>query len=123
MKMGKIIDFSAIKKEKQSEQIRKIFQKPNSFTEVGKINQLVQGKNLSLNDHKFFLAFLGYLEKQNIDPVYLVHSLIKLSKYQFELQFSMNWNTVVEFCYIFLAILKKNEPEQYKKFIELQKFE
>lgn len=121
--MDKIIDFNVIKKEKQIEQIRKIFQKPNSLKEVRKIDKLVHEKHLSLNDHKFFLAFLGNLEKQDIDPVHLLHSLIKLSKYQFELQFSMNWNTVVEFCYIFLAILKNNEPEQYKQFIELQKFD
>lgn len=121
--MDNIIDFLSIKKERQTKQLAEYLKKPNSLNELSEIDKLVAEKNLSLEDHQYFLGFLAFLEKEEIDPIYLFHSLIKLSKYQFESQFSLNWDSVVDFCFIFLAILKKNEPEQYKQFMELQKFD
>lgn len=123
MKMDNVIDFASIKKERQNKQLAEILKKPNSLKNFEVLDKLVAEKKLSIEDHQFFLGFLAYLEKEDIDSIYLFHSLIKLSKYQFEQEFSLNWYTVVEFCFIFLSILKKNEPEQYKQFIELQKFQ
>lgn len=121
--MDNVIDFVSAKRERQSKQLFEYLKKPNSLNDPTKIDKLVGEKSLSIEDHQFFLGFLAHLEKQEIDPVHLFHSLIKLSKQQFELQFSMNWYTVAQFCLTFLSILKKNEPEQYMQFIELQKFD
>lgn len=120
MQMDNIIDFSTVRKERQTKQIAEFLKRPNSLSDMQEIDRLVGDKQLSLEDHQFFLGYLGALEKEEIDPVDLFHSLIKLSKYQFELAYPMNWYTVVEICFIFLAILKKNEPDQYQKFMELQ---
>lgn len=121
--MDNIIDFSSVRKERQTRQIAQFLKKPNSFNDLKKIDKLVSEKELTLEDHQFFLGFLGVLEKEKIDSVQLFHSLIKLSKYQFELAYPFNWDTVVEFYFVFLAILKKNEPTQYEKFLNLQKEE
>lgn len=121
--MDNIIDFNSMKKEKHKKLFAEYLKKANSLKNAKEIDKLVEEKNLSIDDHQFFLGFLSYLEKEKIDPVSLFHSLIKLPKYKFEQQYPMNWYSVVEFCFTFLTILKKNEPKQYKKFIELQKFE
>lgn len=115
--MKNVIDFISIKKCKQNEQLEKVFRKGNSLKNPLEINKLVEEKSLVLQDHKLFLAFLAYLEEKKIEPATIFKDVLKCPKHQFEQQYEMKWTSVVQFCFTFLTILKKNEPKQYELFI------
>ena len=112
--MTNILQFLQYKNEKDERLIQKLFQKANSFDD--KLDQLIGNKDLQVDDHKLFLAFLGYLEEQKIDPQQLFKDVLKLPKYQFEMQYDMNWGQVVKLSVTFLTILRTNDPESYKQF-------
>lgn len=112
--MTNILQFLQYKNEKDERLIQKLFQKANSFDD--KLDQLIENKDLQVDDHKLFLAFLGYLEEQKIDPQQLFKDVLKLPKYQFEMQYDMNWGQVVKLSVTFLTILRTNDPESYKQF-------
>jgi len=115
--MDKVIDFISIKKQKQDEKLHKLFQKANSLQEVQEIDKLVEEKTLAVQDHKLFLAFLKYLELKGLEPKTVFKEVLQLPKFQFEARYQMNWQSVVQLCFTFLAILKENDPEQYLEFI------
>ena len=117
--MNKIIDFLSIKQQKQNEQLNKLFQKANSLQNPKQINKLVEEKSLAVQDHKLFLAFLTYLEEKQIDPKTIFQQVLTLPKHKFEQQYQMNWHSVVQLCFTFLAILKENDLENYEQFIKL----
>ncbi|MFJ8235013.1 hypothetical protein ACIQ34_04605 [Ureibacillus sp. NPDC094379] len=119
--MNNVIDFISIKQQKQDEQVAKVFSKANSLQNPEQINKLVEEKSLAIQDHKLFLAFLAYLEEKQIDAVSIFQAVLKLPKHQFELQYSMNWHSVVQLCFTFLSILKENEPKHYQQFISVMK--
>ncbi|MFP3918276.1 hypothetical protein U5N28_10755 [Lysinibacillus telephonicus] len=115
--MKNVIDFISIKKSKQSEQLEKVFRKGNSLKSPIEINKLVEEKSLVLQDHKLFLAFLGYLRERKIEPSTIFKDVLKYPKHQFEQKYEMKWSSVVQFCFTFLTILKENDPKQYELFI------
>ena len=115
--MDKVIDFISIKQQKHDEKLDKLFRKANSLKEVHQIDKLVEEKALVVQDHKLFLAFLKYLELKDLAPQAIFKEVLQLPKYQFEARYQMNWQSVVQLCFTFLAILKENDPEQYLEFI------
>ncbi|KGR76220.1 hypothetical protein [Ureibacillus manganicus] len=117
--MNKIIDFIQIKQQKQNEQLAKVFQKANTLKNPQDIDKLVDTKSLAVQEHKLFLAFLTYLEEQDIEPKTIFQAVLRLPKHQFEAEYQMNWYSVVQLCFTFLAILKENDPQSYEQFINL----
>ncbi|MDN4495597.1 hypothetical protein [Ureibacillus aquaedulcis] len=115
--MNKIIDFISVKQRKQDEKLDRMFRKANSLQDVQEIDKLVEEKALVVQDHKLFLAFLKYLELKELEPQTIFKEVLRLSKYRFEERYQMNWQSVVQLCFTFLAILKENDPEQYLEFI------
>ena len=115
--LNKVIDFISIKQKKQNEKLDKVFRKSNSLKSVQEIDRLVEEKALAVQDHKLFLAFLKYLEVHELEPQAIFKEVLQLPKFQFEERYQMNWQSVVQLCFTFLAILKKNDPEQYLEFI------
>lgn len=115
--MNKIIDFISIKQQKQNEKLDKMFRKANSLRDVQEIDKLVEEKSLAVQDHKLFLAFLKYLELKELDAQTIFKEVLRLSKYKFEERYQMNWHSVVQLCFTFLAILKESDPKQYLEFI------
>lgn len=115
--LNKIIDFISIKQQKQNEKLDKMFRKANSLRDVQEIDKLVEEKSLAVQDHKLFLAFLKYLELKELDAQTIFKEVLRLPKYKFEERYQMNWHSVVQLCFTFLAILKESDPEQYLEFI------
>ncbi|MEO4053421.1 hypothetical protein [Solibacillus sp. CAU 1738] len=113
--MTNIINFLQKKHEHDEQRIEKLFQKANSHSE--KLDLLIQQKELAVHDHQLFLAFLTYLEQQQINAQQLFKDVINLPKFQFEAQYCMNWTQVVKLSVTFLTILKHNDPESYEHFI------
>lgn len=113
--MTNIVQFLQYKNEKDEQTFQKLFQKANSFND--KLDALLQNKQLQVEDHKLFLAFLAYLEGQQIEPKQLFRDVIRLPKFQFEARYNMNWGQVVRLCVTFLSILQENDPESYKEFM------
>lgn len=116
--MHDIIDFISIKQKKDNEKLHRMFRKANSLQDAEKIDKLVTDKTLVLQDHKLFLAFLKYLEGKDMNPEMVFKDVLQLPKHQFEERYRMNWQSVVQLCFTFLAILKENNPEQYIDFIQ-----
>ncbi|MFY3792748.1 hypothetical protein ACOQFO_13825 [Ureibacillus sp. MALMAid1270] len=112
-----VIDFISIKNKRINEQLHKVFSKANSLKNAEEIHRLVQEKTVAVQDHKFFLAFLNILEDQKIEPVAIFRDVLKLPKHQFEDKYMMNWDSVVQLCFTFLAIIKESDPAQYEQFI------
>ncbi|MEL3960631.1 hypothetical protein [Lysinibacillus endophyticus] len=117
--MNKIINFLEIKQQKTNEQLNKIFSKANTLKDPYQIDKLVEEKSLAIQDHKLFLAFLKYLEEKQIEPKTIFNQVLTLPKHQFEEHYQMNWQSVVQLCFTFLAILKENDYKQYEQFIKL----
>lgn len=115
--LNKIIDFISLKQRKQNEKLDKVFRKANSLRNVQEIDKLVEEKVLAVQDHKLFLAFLKYLELKELEPQAVFKEVLHLPKFQFEERYQMNWQSVVQLCFTFLAILKENDPEHYLEFI------
>lgn len=115
--MNNIIDFLQLKQKKQTAKLEKVFLKANSLQQPELINQLVEDKELAVQDHKMFLAFLTYLEEKQIEPATIFNAVLTLPKHQFEAQYGMNWHSVVQLCFTFLTILKESDPIQYEQFI------
>lgn len=115
--MNKVIDFLQIKEQKQTATLEKVFQKANTLNQPELIDKLVEGKELAVQDHKMFLAFLTYLEEKQIEPATIFNAVLTLPKHQFEAQYGMNWQSVVQLCFTFLTILKESDPIQYEQFI------
>lgn len=118
--LNNVIDFFSFKKKKQEEQIAKLFQKANSFQNREQIDKLIDEKNLTVEDHKNFLAFLAYSKEKKIEPTELFTAVLKMSKHQFELRYEMNWHAAVQNCLTFLTILKERDQEQYEQFLKEQ---
>ncbi len=118
--MSNVIDFISIKNKKQSEQLQKVFSKANSLRNPQELNKLVEEKTIGVKDHTLFLAFLNYLEEMNIEPADIFLAVLKFPKHQFEERYQMKWQSIVQLCFTFLAIIKENDPVQYEHFISQQ---
>lgn len=115
--MNRVIDFISIKKKRQEEEMAKVLRKANSFKNREQIDKLVEEKTLAVQDHKLFLAFLAYLQENQLEPLQIFKDVLTLPKHQFEAQYEMNWFSVVQLCFTFLAILKENDKNQYEQFL------
>ena len=83
-----------------------------------RVDALLENKAVQLEDHKLFLAFLAYLEQQRIDAKILFQDVLRLPKHQFEAKYEMNWTQVMKLSVTFLTILRTNDQESYKHFID-----
>lgn len=115
--LNKIIDFISIKQQKQNEKIEKLFLKAKTAKHPNEIEKLIEEKTLAIQDHTLFLAFIAYLEERKLDPATIFQDVLQLPKYQFEQRYEMNWQSIVQLCFTFLAILKESDPKQYEEFL------
>jgi hypothetical protein len=114
--MTNILNFLQYKNEKDEQLIEQLFQKAHSSH--NRLDALLESKQLQVEDHKLFLAFLTYLEEQKIPAQQLFKDVIHLPKYQFEARYAMNWGQVVRLSVTFLTILRTNDLESYKQIME-----
>lgn len=114
--MSTIINFLQYKNVQLESQLEKIFQRGNSPHE--QLDVLLQNKELQLEDHKLFLAFLAYLEKQQLDAQLVFKDVLKLPKHQFEAKYAMKWSQVIKLSVTFLTILRTNDPQSFKQFVD-----
>ena len=114
--MTDILNFLQFKNEKLEQQLEKLFERANS--PANRVDALLENKEVQLEDHKLFLAFLAYLEQQHIDAKFLFKDVLRLPKHQFELKYEMNWTQVMKLSVTFLTILRTNDLNSYKQFID-----
>ena len=112
--MTNILDFLQYKNEKEEARLLKLFQKAHSLDE--RLDALIETKHLQVEDHKLFLAFLAYLEQEQIEPQQLFKDVINLPKFEFEANYEMNWGQAVRLAVTFLTILRSNDPDSYQQF-------
>lgn len=110
----KLIDFLQRKSDKEDDKIERIFQKAHSLDD--KLEVLLQQKDLQVEDHKLFLAFLSYSEQQNQQAQQIFKDVIRLPKHQFTAAYNMSWAPIVKLTATFLAILKQSSTDQYEAF-------
>lgn len=113
--MQKLINFLQHKQQREDEHLAQLFKKANSFDE--RLELLLSTRQLQVNDHKLFLAFLSYLDEQQIKPEQIFRDVISLPKHQFEEKYDMNWAQVVKLACTFLVIIKENDPQAYNAFV------
>ncbi|MCH7322134.1 hypothetical protein LZ480_09550 [Solibacillus sp. MA9] len=114
--MSNIFDFLQYKNEKLELRLGKLFERANSPGD--RMDALLESKELAVEDHKLFLAFLAYLNEQQLDAKKLFQDVIKLPKHQFEAQYAMNWSQVIKLSVTFLTILRTNDINSYKQFVD-----
>ena len=114
--MTDLINFLQYRNAKLEQQLEKLFERANSPAD--RVDALLKDKRLQLEDHKLFLAFLAYLEQQQLDAKKLFRDVLRLPKYQFETTYYMNWSQVIKLSVTFLTILRTNDQESYKHFID-----
>ena len=112
--MTDLINFLQYRNAKLEQQLEKLFERAN--TPAARVDALLE--RLQLEDHKLFLAFLAYLEQQQLDAKKVFHDVLKLPKHQFEATYEMNWSQVIKLSVTFLTILRTNDQESYKHFID-----
>lgn len=118
--VNKVIDFISIKQQKENDELEKMFRKANSRKDINELDRLVDRKFLMVNDHHLFLAFLKHLENENLEAKEIFQQVLQLPKHQFEAMYGMNWFSVVQLCFTFLAILKENDHELYVEFLQME---
>lgn len=109
-----IIDFLQHKNVRDEAQFIKLFTKAHSLDE--RLDALLSSRSVEVDDHKQFLAFLAYLQTEQMDAKTLFYDVIHLPKFQFEAKYAMNWAQVVKLSVTFLAILRENDRESYEQF-------
>ncbi|WP_339172061.1 hypothetical protein MKY51_11205 [Solibacillus sp. FSL R5-0691] len=114
--MTDILNFLQYKNEKLESELNKLFERANS--PGGRVDALLENKAVKLEDHKLFLAFLAYLAQQNIEAKRLFQDVLRLPKHQFEAQYEMNWAQVIKLSVTFFTILRNNDLNSYKQFID-----
>lgn len=114
--MTDILNFLQYKNKKLEMQLEKLFEHANS--PANRVDALLENKDVQLEDHKLFLAFLAYLTEREIDAKTLFADVLKLQKYHFEAKYEMNWSQVIKLSVTFLTILRTNDIESYKQFMD-----
>ena len=109
-----IIDFLAIKEQREQQALEKLFQQANTQT---KLQHLLVLKQLDVNDHQMFLAFLAYAEQQRLKPERLFKDVIKLPKHEFQQKYRMNWYSIVQLAATFLTIVQESDKDAYNNFM------
>ena len=114
--MTDILNFLHHKNEKLERELLKLFERANS--PARRVDALIANKALQVEDHKLFLAFLAYLAQQQLDAKIIFQDALRLAKYQFEAKYEMNWTQVIKLSVTFLTILRNNDVNSYKQFID-----
>lgn len=114
--MTDILDFLQYKNDKLEQKLELLLSRANSPSD--RMDALIESKELALEDHKLFLAFLAYLNEQQLDAEPLFRDVLKLPKHQFEARYAMNWSQVMKLSVTFLTILRTNDRNSYKQFID-----
>lgn len=109
-----IINFLQHKNARDEQQFLKLFAKSHSLDE--RLDALLAHKAIAPYDHALFLAFLAYVNDQQLEAKQLFYDVIHLPKYQFEARYAMNWAQVVKLAVTFLTILRENDYESYEQF-------
>ena len=109
-----LVDFLQYRSQREESLIEKCFRKANSLD--GTLDLLLEDKALQLDDHKLFLAFLAYLEEQQLEPREVFKDVITMPKHLFEGKYNMVWSQVVKLAVTFLTILRTNDYESYAQF-------
>lgn len=109
-----LIDFLQYRSQKEETLIEKCFRKANSLDTT--LDLLLQNKELRLDDHKLFLAFLAYLEEKQLEPKQVFKDVVTMPKHLFETKYNMVWSQVVKLAVTFLTILRTNDYESYRQF-------
>lgn len=114
--MTDILNFLHYRNEKLEGELTKLFERANSPAD--RVDALIEYKALQLEDHKLFLAFLAYLAQHQLDAKVLFQDVLRLPKHQFEAKYEMNWTQVIKLSVTFLTILRTNDVNSYKQFID-----
>lgn len=114
--MTDILNFLHHKNEKLERELLKLFERANS--PARRVDSLIANKALHVEDHKMFLAFLAYLAQQQLDAKVIFQDALRLPKYLFEVKYEMNWTQVIKLSVTFLTILRNNDVNSYKQFID-----
>ncbi|MGN7476706.1 hypothetical protein ACTHOQ_02530 [Solibacillus silvestris] len=114
--MTDILNFLHYKNEKLENELSKLLERANS--PAGRVDALLENKALQLEDHKLFLAFLAYLAQQKLDAKTLFQDVLRLPKHHFEAKYEMKWTQVIKLSVTFLTILRTNDINSYKQFID-----
>ena len=109
-----LVDFLQYRSQREESLIEKCFRKAYSLD--GTLDLLLEDKSLQLDDHKLFLAFLAYLEEQQLEPREVFKDVITMPKHLFEGKYNMVWSQVVKLAVTFLTILRTNDYESYVQF-------
>lgn len=109
-----IIDFLAIKEQRQQHALEALFQQANTQT---KLQHLLAIKQLHVTDHQMFLAFLVYAEERHIRPEQVFKDVIQMPKHQFQATYDMNWYSIVQLAATFLTIVQESDKQSYNNFI------
>ena len=110
-----LIDFLQYRSQKEESLIEKCFRKANSLDKT--LDLLLERKELQVEDHKLFLAFLAYLEEQQLVPRLVFKDVVTMPKHLFEAEYNMVWSQVVKLAVTFLTILRENDYESYVQFL------
>lgn len=114
--MTDILNFLQYKNDRLELQLEKMLARANSPSD--RMDALLESKELVLEDHKLFLAFLAYLHEQQLDAKQLFQDALKLPKHQFEAKYAMNWSQVMKLSVTFLTILRTNDINSYKQLLD-----
>lgn len=109
-----LIDFLQYRSLKEELLIEKCFRKANSLD--ASLELLLQNKELHVDDHKLFLAFLAFLEEKELEPRVVFKDVITMPKHLFEAKYEMVWSQVVKLAVTFLTILRTNDIKGYEQF-------
>lgn len=105
--MTQIISFLQKRDEKFEQQVERLFQRANSQSQ--RLTTLLAHHTPKPQDYSYFLAFIAYLEEQQLEPKTVFEDVLRLPKHQFEAHYSMKWSQVVKLCVTFLMLTERAE--------------
>nr|WP_106784456.1 hypothetical protein [Lysinibacillus timonensis] len=116
--MDNIIEYEKFKRLKLKQQAEKLFSKADSLSDPEKIRKLIEQVELTPHDHKMFLAYLTFLDREHLTPASIFKDLCDLPRIRFEAKYTRaHWESAVYMCWTWLTIIKQENPEQYEQFL------
>ncbi len=114
MELTNVIDFITRYEQKELTQLQRSVE--GSYYKAQQLERLINKQQLQVKDHTLFLGFLVYLQERGIDALTIFKDVFSMSRYKFEHHYNMKWWSVAQLGFTFLAILKDNKPQEYKRF-------
>lgn len=111
--MSEIIDFEILRKQR-------FVEKQCFLRNRDKIDELVEAQQVTIKENAALLNILKVLDDKKIVPKAIFQDVFELKKSEFEQVYKLNWWTMVEYCLIFLKILKDHNEEDYQQFFEYE---